>query len=113
MKRVLVVMYALGWTVVLLLLLVPLPHSKAQTISPPIMIQSTIPHTACVATPNVTTYCFGSDGLYVSLTGAAFVQLNAPAGVTSVTVCNAAGAVCAPPATGPVTLNIPKTASLQ
>ena len=88
-------------------------RARAQTISPPIMIQSTIPHTACVATPNVTTYCFGSDGLYVSLTGAAFVQLNAPAGVTSVTVCNAAGAVCAPPATGPVTLNIPKTASLQ
>ena len=95
MKRVLVVMYALGWTVVLLLLLVPLPHSKAQTISPPIMIQSSIPHTACAVTATVTTYCFASDGLYVSLAGAAFAPINAPA------------------ATGPVTLNIPKTASLQ
>jgi hypothetical protein len=88
-------------------------RARAQTISPPIMIQSAIPHTACAVTASITTYCFASDGLYVSLAGAAFVPINAPAGVTSVTVCNAAGAVCAPAATGAVTLNIPKTASLQ
>jgi len=59
---------------------------KAQTVVPPITIQSTIPHTACpVAATGVTSYCFASDGLWESISGAAYTQLGAAVagGVTS------------------------------
>jgi hypothetical protein len=84
-------------------------RAHAQTISPPIMIQSTIPHTACTVAANVTTYCFASDGLYVSLAGAAFIPMTS--GVASITVCTPVGANCGAPQTGVVLLNIPKTAT--
>jgi len=58
---------------------------KAQTVVPPITIQSSIAHTSCSITTGVTSFCFASDGLWQSLNGAAYVQLGltAPAGVTS------------------------------
>jgi len=59
---------------------------KAQTVVPPITIQSTIAHASCPAiAAGLTSYCFASDGLWQSLNGAAYVQLGvaAPAGVTS------------------------------
>jgi hypothetical protein len=43
-------------------------------------------HTLCTVTPATTQYCFASDGLWMSLNGAAYVQLGAvaPVGVVSV-----------------------------
>jgi hypothetical protein len=87
---------------------------QAQATSGPLQIQAvSVAHTSCTITASVTTYCFASDGLWQSLSGAAFVQLgvaSAP-GVTSVTVCNAAGASCGSAQIGAVSLNIPKTAT--
>lgn len=74
------------------------------------------PHTSCSVTASQTTYCFASDGLYWSNTGASYVLVAAPppaAGVTSVTVCNAAGASCGIAQTGPVTLSIPKSVTVS
>ena len=43
-------------------------------------------HSFLFVTPATTQYCFASDGLWMSLNGAAYVQLGVatPAGVTSV-----------------------------
>jgi len=58
---------------------------KAQTVVPPITIQSSIAHTSCSITTGVTSFCFASDGLWQSLNGSPYTQLGvaAPAGVTS------------------------------
>ena len=68
-------------------------------------------HTACVVTVGQTSLCLASDGVWQSINGAAFTQLGAAVttagGVTSVTVCNAAGAACGLPQTGVVQLSIP------
>jgi len=58
-------------------------YVKAQTVVPPITIQSTIPHTSCaLSTTGTTSYCFASDGLWSSTSGGVYVQLT-PGGVTS------------------------------
>lgn len=85
---------------------------SAQTVSPPITIQSTVPHTSCVVPPAGTSaYCFASDGLWQSINGATYVQLPSVAGVSSVTVCNAGGTSCGIALTGAVKVNVPSTAS--
>lgn len=92
--------------------------AKAQTLGPPISIESTSPHTACViSATGATRYCFASDGLYVSLAGAAYVQLTggAPAGVVSFN--GRTGAVVSVPgdysysqlANPPTTVTVPST----
>lgn len=84
-------------------------HSvRAQTVVAPITVESTQPHTACTLPPAGTSaYCFASDGLYESISGAAYVLVNpaVTAGVTSVSVN---GGVAQ---TGAVALTIPTTAS--
>jgi hypothetical protein len=88
---------------------------RAQTSNP---WQATVSgaHTLCapVSPLGQGTYCFASDGLWVSQNGAAYVQLGAAAtaGVSSIAVCNAAGLVCGTPQTGAVSLSIPKTATV-
>jgi hypothetical protein len=68
-------------------------------------------HTSCTVAASTTTFCFASDGLWQSLSGAAYVQLGAAiSGVSSITVCNAAGANCGTAATGAISLNIPTKA---
>lgn len=58
---------------------------KAQTPGP-WQVGVTGLHTACTTTAGATSYCFASDGLWVSLNGAAYVQVGTPTGtlVTSV-----------------------------
>lgn len=71
-------------------------------------------HTACTPVPSQSSACLASDGLWVSVNGAAFTQLGAAAvgGVTSVAVCNLTGLTCAPAQTGAVTVNIPKSIAI-
>lgn len=74
---------------------------------------SSATHTSCTVVPSNTEVCFAADGIWVSLSGAAYVPVQtgtAVAGVTSITVCNVAGASCGASQTGAITLNIPKTA---
>lgn len=97
MKRIITILGAL------IVLTLTVWVTRAQTIVPPLTFQSTVLHTSCVVVANVTQYCFAADGLWVSVTGGAFTQL---VGVTSVSVCNAAGSACVSQ-TGVVTLNIP------
>jgi hypothetical protein len=87
---------------------------RAQTAIPFQMAVGTATHASCTVTAATTQYCFASDGLWVSLAGAAYTQIGVVAvtGVTSVTVCNAAGATCGTPQTGVVSLNIPKSVSV-
>ena len=82
---------------------------QAQTVVPPITVQSTQPHTACALPPaGSSAYCFASDGLYESINGAAYALVNTPpptAGVLSIAVNGGT------PQTGAVALTIPTTAS--
>ena len=65
-------------------------------------------HTLCTVVPSTTAFCFATDGFWQSINGAAFAQVGASGPVvTSVSVCNAAGASCGTPLTGPVVLSIP------
>ncbi len=65
---------------------------------------------------STTQFCFSNTGLSISLAGAAWVPVatgTAAAGVTSITVCNEAGASCGTAQNGAVQLDIPKTATLN
>lgn len=72
-------------------------------------------HTLCIVVPSTTAYCYPNDGMYQSIKGAAFSQVGivAVTGVTSVTVCNAAGVSCGTAQTGAVSLSIPKTVTVS
>ena len=48
--------------------------TKAQSTSP-LQIQVVGAHTSCSVTTGATTFCFASDGLWQSLSGATYVQL--------------------------------------
>lgn len=101
--------FCCGGLVLILILLFWAGFSKAQTVVPPITIQSAIPHTSCaLSVIGVTNYCFASDGLWVSTNGGNYVLLSG-GGVTSITVCNAGGTSCGLPLSGTVSLNVPKT----
>lgn len=81
---------------------------KAQTTAPWQVGVGTSTHTACTVVPASTQYCFAFDGLWVSLNGAAYVQVQTgtvTAGVTSITINGGT------PQTGPVALTIPTKAS--
>jgi hypothetical protein len=83
---------------------------QAQSTTPFTVIAGSLTHTSCPAVAASTTqFCFANDGLWQSINGAAYVQLTpgTAGGVTSVTVCNAAGASCGSAQTGAVSLNIP------
>lgn len=80
---------------------------QAQAQSGPIQIQSSIAHASCTVTPNVTTFCFADDGLFVSLTGAAFAQVGQPS-VTGVSSISVNGGTAQ---TGAVALTIPTKAT--
>lgn len=91
---------------------VPTVHAQSATVLQITGVYST--HASCVLPAlGSTSLCLASDGLWQSLSGAAFVQIGAvtPTGVLSVTVCNTAGAGCGLPQTGAVSLNIPKIAT--
>lgn len=90
---------------------------RAQTPSTPLAGLETVvgAHSTCpLSTAVPTLYCLATDGVYVSIGGAAFVSVTpATSGtvVSSVTVCNAAGTTCQNAQSGPVTLKIPSSAS--
>lgn len=87
--------------------------ARAQSVVPPITILApSLTHTSCVVTTGTTSFCFASDGLWQSINGGAFTQLGGAGGVTSVTVCNAAGAACGAAQTGAVSLSIPKSVTV-
>lgn len=60
---------------------------RAQTTAPWQVGVSSATHTSCTVVTGTTQYCFASDGLWVSLNGAAYVQVQTgtpvAAGVTS------------------------------
>jgi hypothetical protein len=90
-----------------------IPAVHAQTPNNPLQLQvSSATHTACTLIAGSTQFCFAADGLWWSNAGAAYTQVGAAAGVTSIAVCNAAGASCGTPLTGPVQLSIPKTVAV-
>ena len=60
---------------------------RAQTVSPFQMAVGSGLHTACTVTATTTTYCFASDGLWVSTNGGAYSQIGVVA-VTGVTSFN-------------------------
>lgn len=106
----------LGISLVLAAIMAPwVIVSHAQTTNPFQMSVGPGLHTACTVTASTTTYCFANDGLWVSLGGAAYTQVGVVAvtGVSSVAVCNAAGASCGPLQTGAVSLNIPKIVTVS
>lgn len=81
----------------------------AQTTAPWQVGVGTATHTACTVIPATTQYCFASDGLWVSLNGAAYVQVQIGAPVTGITSITVNGGT---PLTGPaVVLTIPTKAS--
>lgn len=63
-------------------------------------VSASVSHTNCPVTAGLTTYCYAGDGLWVSLNGAALVQLGA-GGVTSIAVNGGS------PQTGAVAIKIP------
>jgi hypothetical protein len=91
----------------------------AQTVTAPplqIGVPNASSHTSCTVTASMTQLCLASDGLWVSVSGAAYVQVQTgtpvAAGITSIKVCNLANTVCNSPNTGPaVVLNIPASAT--
>jgi hypothetical protein len=92
------------------------PKVEAQTLPPfELFIDPSQTQAACIVKPGFTAYCQAFEGPMVSVNGTPFVKIPlaaTPAGVSSVTVCNAAGASCGAAQTGPVTLNIPKTVTV-
>jgi len=82
----------------------------AQTFSPPSQIGGALnpgPHTSCTITPSQTQVCLASDGLWLSINGAAYVQVQTgtAVGVTSISVNGSS------PLTGAIALTIPSKAS--
>ena len=66
-------------------------------------------------TPTVPSFCAVTTGVYIwqnATTGWFLISPGVAAGVTQVTVCNAAGASCGTPLTGAVSLNIPKAVTV-
>jgi len=65
-------------------------------------------------TPSTPSLCIVSTGVYVwtnATAGWVQIGITTVAGVTSIAVCNAAGASCGTPQTGAVSLSIPTKAS--
>ena len=87
---------------------------RAQSTTPFTIVTQSLTHTSCPAViASTTQICFASDGIWQSLNGAVYTQVGgAVSAVTSVTVCNVAGASCGSPQTGAVSLNIPKTVTV-
>jgi hypothetical protein len=55
----------------------------AQSTAPWQVAVSSATHTSCTVTASTTQFCFASDGLWVSLNGAAYTQIGGAAGVIS------------------------------
>lgn len=85
-------------------------RARAQTVLPPPWQVTVGPatHTACTVAPALTQMCLASDGLWLSVNGAAYVQVQtgtAVAGVTSISVNGSA------PLSGAISLTIPSKAT--
>lgn len=111
-------------TLILLLVLVVAGTVSAQTGSV-VWFTSTAGTTLaanCPATPANPSICLVGNGFYIwqnATIGWCQPGISCPAptpaaaGVTSITVCNEAGASCGAPQNGAVQLDIPKTATLN
>ena len=82
MKKLIIVAglaFVLGWAI---------KAGQNPDLSPYQMsVPSNISHTLCTVTAATTKYCFAGDGLWLSLNGAAYVQVGAAtAGVSSISV---------------------------
>jgi hypothetical protein len=105
------------------ILIVAACYIGAQIPGPTSVSTLAIPTTAVATgcptpTPNYTIYCYAADKLQASANGAAYACIWAvggcstpAAGVSSIVVCNAAGASCGSAQTGAVQLSIPKAAT--
>lgn len=100
MKRLfaIAVIFFVGWCV------------GAQSFAPPSQIGGALnpgPHTSCTVTASQTQICLASDGLWLSINGAPYVQVQtgtAVVGVTSISVNGSA------PLSGAISLTIPSKA---
>jgi len=98
MRRLLAVaiIFCLGWYV------------RAQTLAPPwqVGVPTAATHTACTVTVSTTQMCLASDGLWLSINGGAYVQVQAGtvAGVTSISINGGA------PVSGAVSFTVPSKA---
>lgn len=82
----------------------------AQTTAPWQVGVGPATHTSCTVLAGTTQYCFASDGLWVSLNGAAYVQMQTSLVANGVTSISINGQT---PVTGAVTLTIPTKALSQ
>lgn len=76
--------------VIVAILIIGVYYVSAQTPAPPwqVGVPNASAHTICTVTAGVTQMCLASDGLWLSINGAAYVQVQtgvAAVGVTSVT----------------------------
>lgn len=82
---------------------------RAQALAPPWQagVPNAATHAACTVTVGMTQICLASDGLWLSINGSAYVQVQtgtAVAGVTSISVNGSA------PLSGAISLTIPSKA---
>ena len=100
MKKLFTVLllFALGWYV------------RAQTLAPPwqVGVPLAATHTACTVPAATTQMCLASDGLWLSVNGAAYVQVQTGAVVAGVTSIAVNGGTAQ---TGAVALTIPTKAT--
>jgi hypothetical protein len=99
MKRILSIaaIFFLGWCV------------GAQTLAPPwqVGVPTAATHTACTVTASTTQMCLASDGLWLSINGAAYVQVQTGAVVAGVTSISINGGT---PVSGAVSFTVPSKA---
>jgi len=99
MKRLLAiaVIFLIGWYV------------GAQTLAPPwqVGVPNAATHTACTVAVGLTQMCLASDGLWLSVNGAAYVQVQTGTSVVGVTSISVNGSA---PLSGAISLTIPSKA---
>jgi len=97
MKRILAIIgiFLLGW----------IAHAQSTTSQIGSVVAAT--HTSCIVTASTTQICFASDGLWLSVNGAAYAQVQSGAVVTGVTSFNGqTGAIVySPPAPAVTSVN--------
>lgn len=78
-------------------------HAQTAGSSLPPVVCYQVLHTSCVTAAGTTTYAFASDGLWISMNGGAFAQVQVGTPVAGVTSWNGqTGAVTYTPPTAPV-----------